>query len=271
MYTQDDLFGDALTLFYDTKHGLDSISWNGTPVKLKYDKQNRLKKASFGDWAWFDFKYNSNFPLPVALNFNYPNFGGLVAIDSFKYNWLGQVSARILHNVFHPEYNFIERYTYNDVGNAIKVDIKAHSGGTVFLPGFTEFTASKYDSKLNLIASSPLLRYLFLHSDYDGMPFSIMSSSVNNASSYKWLYDDAGDSYSVKSKFDYNAQGFPNMISMDWYDDANAQDLGIFTRLSFTTCDVNVTALAGPKQASFIQNLKKAARPGLPITTKRKE
>ena len=99
------------------------------------------------------------------------------------------------------------------------------------------------------------------------MPFSFMSWSRNNASTYKWIYDDKGHSYSVTSSFNYNPWGFANSITMAWFDDAAGEDIGIFTRASSTTCDDTLQRLKQQPSTNLqlLQKRLQKSHNGLPV------
>lgn len=175
--------------------------------------------------------------MPVALNYYFPSYGGLIAIDSFKYNIKGEIISDIVTNVLFSQYNNIEHYTYDLKGNVVKVDIAAHNGGTIFNPGYTEFTEANYDNKPNFTAGSIWTKFLLFHSGYSGLPFLWELFSKNNAVNYKWLQDAAGDGLLASSTFSYNTEGFANNINIDFTDILTGEDYGIFTRTSSSTCD----------------------------------
>ncbi len=241
--TEDDLFGDVIDFYYNKKGNPDSLSYDGTPITLKYDKYDRLKRINFGTYAYFDFKYRDFFPLPVAYDYYYPSLGGIIAIDSFRYNLFGKITDRFGTNINNPEYNYDEQYTYDWQGNMVKTFVTVHNGGTVYAPGFLEFTASKFDQKPNFLGGNIWLHYLFFYSDWDASPYYYNLFSRNNAKNYKWYYDLSGDSYTVKSTFTYDQQGFATEDDMDFYDNTAQADLGIFSRFSTSSCDVTGKSL----------------------------
>jgi hypothetical protein len=270
-HSEENIFGSTIDFFYNKNSNPDSLNFDGTPVKLKYDKLGRLLKLSFGDYAWDNFTYSGINPFPVTRMYYYPAFGGLLEIDSFRYNLRGEMIKRIVTDVNNPEYNSIETYSYNNFGNVVKVDIAAYNGGTVYNPGYTEFSASKYDSKPNFMTGSVWSKFMFFNTEYDGGPYLWMLFSKNNAANYIWTYDDAGDSYSVTSSFQYNNAGFANNINMDYYDNVAAQDLGIFTRTSSSTCDASAVALQHPLSKSLLHlNNPKQLERGLPLLIHKK-
>ncbi len=266
-HSQDDLLGDVIDLFYNAKGNPDSLTYGGTPITLKYDHDNRLLKINYGTYAYFDFKYEHDKPLPIALYYYYPNFGGLIAIDSFYYNFHGQIIQRVIKGGQNSQYGgTIESYTYDYSGNVIKVDTRDYGVGAVNISGYTEFTSSKYDNKPNFLSINPWTKYLFFHSDYDGRSFLWTQFSRNNAANFVWTYDAQGDNYSVTSTFQYDNKGFATSVSMDWNDTGN--DLGIFTRQNTSTCDVASTAPLMPAtKLSLIRNRLNKAGKQLPIVT----
>ncbi len=203
----------------------------------------------------------------IAFNYYYPSFGGLIAIDSFKYNTIGEMIARIGTNILSPQYNYIEHYAYNLRGNVTKIDIASHNGGTVFIPGYTEFLSLKYDAKANFTSGSLWTKFLFFHSGYDGFPFLWNMFSMNNAVNYQWLQDAAGDGLLAFSTINYNNKGFANAINIDFSDLVTGEDYGVFTRTSSSTCDNALSNLLSSKSLLFKEKIN-TNRYGLPLVIK---
>jgi len=270
-YTTDNSFigaGDVNTIyfFYNRAGNPDSLNFAGTPIKLTYDRFKRLKKADFGTYAYFDFEYKGDFPLPVALEYFYPSFvglaGGLVATDSFKYNRLGQITSVAQINPGNTAYNSVENYTYDWQGNVIKVDLAPYNGGTI--SGYTEFTATKYDNKPDFISANQWTKYLMFFTTYQSSPYLWTQLSRNNAKDFTWTLDPFGDVLSVISTFVYDRQGFANTINEEFYD--NVGDTLNYTRTSLSACDaavLNPPTLASVN-SSFIKNMHRKAPSPVP-------
>jgi hypothetical protein len=261
----DQAYGEVLNFYYNKKGNPDSVSWvtSGIYSKFVYDRWNRLSQINFGIpsvsiFCWFSFKYRGFDPLPIAYDFIYPAFGGLQAIDSFQYDFLGRITHRFGTFINNPVNNYDEHYTYDWKGNVVKTDVKGHDGGTGYNPGFLEFTASTYDNKPNIMGGNPWFKYLFFYSFVDATPFYYSIFSQNNAQNYNWYYDIAGDSYSVNSTFTYDNKGFATNDAMDFYDNVGQTDIGIFNRTALAACDVQPPAqnFAVPRTLPLMEKTK---------------
>jgi hypothetical protein len=271
----DEAFAASLNFYYNKKGNPDSVVWDGGSATqvLHYDKLDRLQKVDFESngtvYAYFKFKYRSFEPLPIAYDYYYPALGGLESIDSFRYDFLGRITDRLGTNIYNPQYNYDEHYTYDLHGNVVKTDVKAHDGGTVYNPDLLEFTASKYDSRLNILGANTWIKFLFFYSSLDATPFYYTLFSNNNAQNYFWYYDFAGDSYAVTTAFTYNPKGFATNSAMDFYDNIGQQDLGVFNRSALSSCDEtahnNVKANPAKQNTPFMK-IKSSGSAHLPST-----
>lgn len=233
-HTEDDLFGYSLDIFYNEHGNPDSMSFEGFPVTIQYDSRQRLVKANFGTaGVHFDFLYKDNTFLPSVLNYYRPDYGGLIGIDSFHYNLLGELIKMGSTNLLSPQYNLGETFDYDDMHNVTKVTWKAENGGTIFLPAFTAYEVSKYDHKLNFMSANQWIKYLMIDSELDSYDF--MMFSKNNAVDWHWGYQ--GGYNPIKSTLEYDNEGFANKVNLHLFDMDGVTEELAFTRTSSSTCD----------------------------------
>ena len=239
-HTENNASGDVLDFFYNKEGNPDSLNVNGVPIKIRYDRFGRPEKENFINSASITFKYKNWSFLPVVLTTTYLS-DGTHRIDSFRYNLRGEM---IRHSVTYPEYNsaHTEYLTYK-YGNVQKVDFSYSSSTYSF--NYTEFIATKYDNKPNLMTGSRWTKFLLFETNYEGLPFGWMLFSKNNAADYTWIYDadNPAYSYSIKSTFQYNNSGFANIVNMDWFDNSIGEDEGSAPQTSLSTCDNTVNTL----------------------------
>jgi hypothetical protein len=255
-HTEDDLFGYSLNIIYNGKGNPDSMNFEGYPATMQYDNKNRLVKANFGDagtGVHLDFRYKDNTFLPTTLNYYYPSFGGLIAIDSFYYNFKGELIKIGHNNLISPDNNFAETYEYDENHNVAKVTWEAQNGGTVFLPAFTAYEVSKYDHKPNFMSGNQWIKYILMHSELDSYIF--MMFSANNAVDWHWGFQ--GGFNAVTSTLEYNSDGFANKVNLHLFDVDGVTELIAFTRLSSSTCDNTEEKHAAQRSPySKLSNLK---------------
>jgi hypothetical protein len=236
-HTEDDLFGYSLNIIYNEKGNPDSMNFEGFPATMQYDNKNRLIKANFGDAGIdFDFIYKDNTFLPTVLNYYYPSYGGLISIDSFSYNFKGELVKIGRTNLMNPDYNLAETYEYDDNHNVTKVTWEAQNGGTVFLPAFTAYEVSTYDHKLNFMSGNQWIKYILMHSELD--TYTFMMFSANNA--VDWHMGFQGGYNAITSTLEYNSDGFANKVNLHLFDVDGVTELIAFTRSSSSTCDNSV-------------------------------
>lgn len=259
-HTEDDLFGFSVDIFYNEAGNPDSLSYRGSPVTLEYDSDDRLSKAIFGDAIYgadrpyFTYIYTDNTFLPAVLNYYSPLNGGLIAVDSFKYNILGEMVKIGVTNVRNPIFNKAEYYDYDNKGNVKKVMMVAQNGGTVYDTLFTEYEVLTYDNKPNFMSGNQWLKYVFFYSELDTYVFKMFSR--NNAADWLWRPEAYKayfpDAYFLSDTFEYNDKGFTNKIHIRFSSFQGAEDYFDALQLSSSTCD----ASTGPLQRPAHKNLK---------------
>jgi hypothetical protein len=243
-HTEDDLFGYSLNIVYNKKGNPDSMNFEGFPATMRYDSKNRLIQANFGtDGIHLDYIYKDNTFLPAVLKYYYPAFGGLISIDSFHYNFIGEMTKMGETNLLSPAYNLSQTYTYDNNHNVTKVTWEAQNGGTVYTPAFSAYEVSKYDHTFNFMSGNQWIKYILMHSELDSYVF--MMFSTNNAVDWHWGFP--GGYNAVTSTFEYNNEGFANKVNLHLFDVDGVTELIAFTRASSSTCDNTVQNNAAQK------------------------
>ncbi len=233
-HTDDDLFGYSLNINYNEKGNPDSMNFEGTPVTIQYDSKNRLIKVNFGtDGIHLDFLYKDNSFLPAVMNYYYPSYGGLIDVDSFDYNFKGELIKIGQTNLISPDYSLAQTYDYDENHNVVKVTWEAQNGGTVFSPAFTAYEVSKYDHRFNFMSGNQWMKYILMHSELDTYVF--MMFSANNAVDWHWGFQ--GGYNAITSTLEYDSEGFANKVNCHLFDVDGVTELFAFTRSSNSTCD----------------------------------
>ena len=238
-HTEDDFFGNTLDIFYNKAGNPDSISFFGSfPVKMQYDSKGRLIRANFGtNGVHFDYLYKNKSALPAGLNYYYPGYGnvvnGLIANLKFEYDSKGEIIKVGSTNFVLPQYNLAETYEYNNNSNVTKVFLASQNGGTVYIPGFIENEASKYDNKPNFKGGSKWLKFILFDSGVDPADYFRMFCR-NNPIVWNWggpLSEQSGIGY-----YEYNIQGFANKVDFHLLNPDGTDALERI-ELSSSTCD----------------------------------
>ena len=236
-HTDDDLFGGVpIDIIYNKKGNPDSLNVSGTPITVQYDYKGRLLKVTFLNGLpdyHSDFLYKDNTFLPAIMKTYDSYYGGYIAIDSFHYNFRGEMIKIGLTNLPYPNYNSAEIYDYDNKHNVTKVTLKSANGGTAFIPGYTEYEATKYDDKPDFMSGNQWLKYILIDAGID--QYNWMMFSVNNVVNWHWGYQ--GGYNPVTSTLQYNAKGFATTVSLHVFDVEGGTDLLDFTRNSSSTCD----------------------------------
>ena len=260
----DDVFGTSISIVYNQSGNPASMSLSGFPATFEYDSKNRLSKVNYGTaGVYSDYRYKDNSFLPAVSNYFRPDYGGVIAIDSFQYNFLGQMVKRGITNKLNPIYNSFQKYSYDNRGNVTKVVQSAQNGGTVYATPVTIFEGLQYDSKRNFTAGNQWIKYLFFYNDI--ADYAPTMFSVNNAVNWRWGY---GDNYTatVTSTLSYNTEGFANIFNCHLADsDGFLLD---YTRTNTSTCD----APAAPLVPGYLNTQSRAKLSkysgNIPTTTK---
>ncbi|MDZ4794045.1 MAG: hypothetical protein SGI83_07185, partial [Bacteroidota bacterium] len=229
----DDAFGTSISIVYNKKGNPESMSFSGFPATLEYDSRKRLTKVNYGTaGVYIDYHYKDNSFLPAVSNYFRPDYGGVIAIDSFQYNSLGQMVKRVITNRLYPIYNSFQKYVYAKSGNVTKVVQSAQNGGTVYATPVTTFEGLQYDKKRNFTGGNQWIKYLFFYSEITD--YAPAMFCVNNAVNWRWGY---GDDYTatVTSVLLYNTEGFANIFNCHYADSDGY--LFDYTRTNNSTCD----------------------------------
>lgn len=226
-HTEDDLYGYTLDIFYNRAGNPDSMSFYGSfPVTMQYDSKGRLIRTNFGGGTngfRFEYLYKNNSVLPAAINYYY---GGtsLQVIFKLTYDSKGQIIKFGTISLSNPQYNAVESYEYNDMGNVTKVTYTSQNGTTSYI----ENEVSKYDNKPNFMGGNKWLKFILYNSGVDIFYYFRMFSKNN---SLEWNIDFGdGFKYLFSADYEYNSYGFANKSNIH-------SDFGDFTELSSSTCD----------------------------------
>ncbi len=245
-HSEDDLFGYSFDIVYNSAGNPASIDFAGFPAVMEYDNQGRLSKVNFGNaGVRTEFSYSNNTFLPTARKYIRPDFGGLIAIDSFSYNLLGQRTKMVTHNLLFGGV-YIYKYQYDNRANLKKVTEATIINGVESSPSL-RFEGLQYDNKYNALSGNQWLKYLFDLSDFDDYKF--LQLSVNNALDWKWYYSDDYPyysnvySYKFTSGLIYNTQGFANTRNGQYFDTDGITELGPFIQMNNSSCDPSAPRL----------------------------
>lgn len=266
---EETLYGYSVDIFYNSQGNPDSLSFSGFGNKLEYDNRGRLVKQKFAT-GYIEFIYTNNTFLPAISkywrsDFSTPPPSGLVAVDTFRYNILGQLIIQGEDNRLSPEYNNTRRYEYNSSGNVTNVTISAQNGGTVFATPVVLYQGTRYDNKYNVFGSNQWLKYIFYTTDLSDYVYAM--HSVNNAADWNWGFG-GGYVATVTAAITYNTQGFANFFNNHLIDtDGNEFD---FTEQCTSTCDAttpgNLPPVA-PRLSNKFKDLKNITH--IPLSTSR--
>lgn len=258
-HAEGDLDGYNFDITYN-KHGDPAtLTANGIVSIMEYDTKNRLIKTSFGNGVHFDFIYSNNTFLPSVSNYYHPLFGGLIAIDSFRYNLKGELIKWTKINARKTSYNSSFIYEYDNNGNVKKVISQAEAGGTEIGAPYIEFSASEYDHHYNFISGNHWIKYILLHTYLQACQFMIFS--VNNAIKWHWNSQSiSAPTLYFTSDMEYDDQGFANKITMhvSTMKDGGYNDW-TFVRRSTSTCNpaLKSNSMQHAKLLSLDENMVK--------------
>jgi len=252
VHSEDDLYGYSFDIMYNSTGNPASIDLAGFPVSLEYDASGRLSKAYYGSaGARLEFFYSYNTFLPTVRKYIRPDFGGLISVDSFSYNIVGQRTKMITHILLSGADNkLIYKYQYDNRGNLKKLTSATVTNGIESSPELV-FEGLRYDNKYNALSGNQWLKYLFDLTDFTD--YSYLQFSVNNALDWKWYYGD-DIAYSVTSSLIYNSQGFANTRNGHYFDTDGVTELASFTQLNISSCDATAPRLT--QKASIFKNRK---------------
>ena len=233
-HSEDDLSGGVpIDIIYNKKGNPDSLNVSGTPITVQYDSKGRLLKVTFFNGLpdfHTDYTYNNNSFLPAVMKTYDSYYGGYIAIDSFDYNFFGEMIKNGVTNLAYPQYSGgAEIYEYDNKHNVTKVTFT----GAPAAPGYIEYEATKYDDKPDFMSGNQWLKYILMNAGID--QYSWMMFSANNVVNWNWGYQ--GGYNPVTSKFVYDAEGFATTVSLHLFDVEDGTDLLDFTRTSSSTCD----------------------------------
>ena len=233
----DGLDGYSFDVTYNTNGDPATLTSYGQVSVMEYDNKNRLIKYSFDNGAHLDYNYKDKTFLPAIVHYYNPDYGGLLAIDSFKYNYKGEMIKRIVVNAQDPSYNQSSVYEYDNHRNVKKVITMADNGGTNIPAPYVEFEVTKYDNQYNFMSGNQWMKYILLYSNYQNYLF--MMFSANNA--LDWTIGEPSGLYPVHITSDvkYNQQGFINKQTLHITDDEGTDYTDFIpVRLATSTCDV---------------------------------
>ena len=269
----DGLEGYSFDVTYNKNGDPATLIGNGFKSVMKYDKKNRLIQYSYDDGAHLDYKYNDNTFLPAVMLYYNPSYGGLLAIDSFKYNYKGEMIKRITVNAQDPSYNFSSVYEYDNHRNVTRVITKSDNGGSYILAPFVEYEVTKYDNQYNFMSGNQWMKYILFYSSYTNYEF--MMFSANNA--LDWTIGEPSGLYptDITSDVVYNQKGFINKITLHLSDNEGT-DYSDFVpvRLATSTCDAGkISNINSKKQStsasSVFQKIMKSKGYKIPSTISR--
>jgi hypothetical protein len=240
-HTQEDLYGTSLDITYNQKGDPATLKFSNTTATVLYDASGRLSKVNFDTTGiHLDYIYNNNTFLPAVVQYYRPADGGLISIDSFCYNTIGELVKKVNTDLQRTSNNNVQNFEYDYKGNLKKVTITANNGGTKYCPAVTAFEATRYDSTYNFMAGNQWIKYVLFYSDMED--FGYLLFSVNNALDWKWGYTE-GNAYTVTSTTQYNADGFAKTITGHYFDKDGVTALTDFTRVNTSTCDTTNNSL----------------------------
>ena len=236
-HLEDDLLELAFDITYNKNGDPATVVSEGYTSVMEYDEKKRLIRTSIAELnVRFEIKYKDNTFLPTAMYYYNPRFGGLIAIDSFKYNQKGEMIKWTNINVMDPSYNSSSIYEYDNNRNVKRVITGPDNGGTNLSASFVEYEVTKYDNQYNFISGNQWLKYILMHSGFE--PYEFMQFSANNP--LNWTWGDPSDSpLEITSEVKYNSKGFMNKVIMTFlYEGELAFDEWLPERLATSTCDI---------------------------------
>lgn len=256
-HSEDDLFGYSFDIVYNSAGNPASIDYAGFPSNMEYDAQGRLSKVNFGTQGGrTEYFYSNNTFLPTVRKYIRPDFGGLIAIDSFSYNLLGQRTKRVMQNLLFGG-TYIYKYQYDNRANLKKVTLATIIDGIESSPSL-RFEGLQYDNKYNALSGNQWLKYILDYTEFDD--YNFLQLSVNNALDWKWYFSEDYPyysnvySYKFTSGLNYNTQGFANTRNGHYFDTDGVTELASFMQLNTSSCDASAPRLN--QQPSVFKNRK---------------
>lgn len=241
-HSEDDLFGYSFNIVYNSIGNPASTDFGGFISNMEYDVRKRLSKVTFGTQGGrLEYCYSNNTFLPTARKYIRPDFWGLIAVDSFSYNLIGQRTKRVLHNILSGN-TYIYRYQYDNKANLKTITLATIINGVESSPSL-RYEGLRYDNKYNAFSGNQWLKYLLDYTDFDD--YNTLQLSVNNALDWKWYYSNDYPyysnvfSYKFTSSFSYNSQGFAQLRNGRFFDTDGVTEIGSFTQSNISTCDTN--------------------------------
>ena len=263
-HSEDDLYGYSFDIEYNSAGNPAAIDFAGFPATMEYDARGRLSKVNFGTaGVRTEFFYINNTFLPTARKYIRPDLGGLIEIDSFSYNILGQRTKMIIQNLLSGNTKSIFRYQYDNGSNLKKIIVAGISNGIESSPAIL-FEATRYDNKHNALSGNQWLKYILDLTEFTD--YSYLQLSVNNALDWKWYYGD-GISYSVTSSLVYTPQGFATTRNGHYFDTDGITELLAFTQSNVSSCDAPAPSLKQKASGAKNKLLKPVNNVHLPSAT----
>ncbi len=245
-HSEDDLFGYSFDVVYNTAGNPVATNFGGFISNMEYDGRKRLSKETFGtQGSRIEYFYSNNTFLPTARKYIRPDFGGLIAVDSFSYNILGQRTKRVVHNILSGN-TYIYRYQYDNRGNLRNITLATIINGIESSPSL-RYEGLRYDNKYNAFSGNQWLKYILEYTDFD--EYTTLQFSVNNALDWKWYYSFDYPYYSnvvsnkFTSSFTYNTQGFAKIRSGRFFDTDGVTEIGTFIQSNVSSCDTSAPKL----------------------------